>query len=207
MNERDVSVVICAYTADRWDHLLAAVESVRCQSAPPAEIIVVIDHNPGLFERARAHLADALVVENQEPRGLGGARNSGVAVANGAVIAFLDDDAIAAPDWLEQLTAAYDRADVVGIGGSTEPAWLGARPPWFPEEFNWVVGCSYRGMPRTAAPVRNLHGCNMSFRRQVFEAVGGFRLGYGCDETEFCIRIQRHSPQGILLHQPGARVY
>jgi glucosyl-dolichyl phosphate glucuronosyltransferase len=63
--------------------------------------------------------------------------------------------------------------------------------------------------------VRNLIGANMSFRRQVFEHVGGFRNGLGrlgarpmgCEETEFCIRACRHGSQQTLLYQPRARVH
>lgn len=212
--EQNVSVVICAYTEARWTDLVAAVDQVRRQSMPPREIIVVVDHNPRLQERAGAQFPDAVVVENKEQRGLSGARNSGVAVARGLVVAFLDDDALAAPDWLARLSAAYADPYVIGVGGTIEPMWLTGEPPWFPDEFNWVVGCTYRGMPRTTARVRNLIGCNMSFRREVFQAVGGFRndigrIGtrpLGCEETEFCIRAVQHWPEHALLYEPKARV-
>ncbi len=207
VSDLDVSVVICAYTEDRWHDLLAAIESVRVQAAPRArEIIVVVDHNPRLFERVVADIAGVVAVPNTRVKGLGGARNSGVAAAQGEVVAFIDDDALAAPDWLRWLAAGYGEPGVMGVGGSIEPLWYGARPGWFPEEFDWVVGCSYRGLPRTQAPVRNLFGCNMSYRRELFASVGGFSLGYGCDETEFCIRAQRQWPDRVLLYEPRARV-
>jgi glycosyltransferase involved in cell wall biosynthesis len=211
----DVSVVICAYTEARWDDLAACVESVQHQSVPPREVIVVIDHNPPLLERVRVHIPGVIVVENHQPRGLSGARNSGIAMAQGAVIAFLDEDAVAAPDWLVQLSASYEDPLVLGVGGAIEPMWLDGRPGWFPEEFNWVVGCTYRGMPQALATVRNLIGCNMSFRREVFEAICGFRSGIGrigtrpvgCEETELCIRLHQRWPQSVLLYEPRARVY
>lgn len=210
----EVSVVICAYTEERWDDLAAAVTSVRRQSVSPREIIAVIDHNPRLLARARACLADVVVVENREARGLAGARNSGVAAACGAIVAFLDDDAVARPDWLEHLRAGYARPEVFAVGGAIAPVWAGGRPRWFPEEFDWIVGCTYRGMAPTTAAVRNLIGANMSFRREVFEAIGGFRVGLGrvgqrplgCEETEFCIRAGRRWPRGVCLYEPRARV-
>lgn len=210
----EVSVVICAYTEERWDDLVAAVESVRRQTAPAREIIVVIDHNPALLERARAEISGVKVIENREARGLSGARNSGIAAAGGAIIAFLDDDAMAAPDWIEQLLAGYSRPEVLGVGGAIEPLWENGRPAWFPEEFDWVVGCTYRGMPERAAPVRNLIGANMSFRREVFETLAGFRNGMGrvgvlpvgCEETELCIRIRQRWPDRALLFRPAAKV-
>jgi cellulose synthase/poly-beta-1,6-N-acetylglucosamine synthase-like glycosyltransferase len=208
------SVVICAYTLDRWDDLSRAVASVRSQTVRAHELILVIDHNPELKDRAERELEGITVVENTGRRGLSDARNSGVRAASGSVVAFLDDDAAAVRDWLEQLAAAYAKPSVIGVGGSAEPAWDAGRPRWFPAEFDWVVGCSYRGMPTERAPVRNPLGCNMSFRRAAFEIAGDFnpmvgRVGtvpVGCEETEFCIRLARMAPGTELVYEPMARV-
>lgn len=213
MNQ-DISVIICAYTEARWDELVAAVESIQQQTLKAREIIVVIDHNSRLLARVKAHTSGITVIENHEAQGLSGARNSGINLAQGAILAFLDEDAVAAPDWLAHLSAAYQDANVIGVGGIIEPLWLGGRPNWFPEEFNWVVGCTYRGMPQTTTPIRNLIGCNMSLRREVFEAIGGFRNGVGrigirpvgCEETELCIRARQLYSQSELLYKPEARV-
>ncbi|MGI8589164.1 MAG: glycosyltransferase family 2 protein [Chloroflexia bacterium] len=211
----DISVIVCAYTEDRWDAMGAAIESLHAQSIPAGEIILAIDHNPRLFDRARETFPDVVVVKNSGERGLSGARNSGIAVARGDLLAFVDEDAVAAPDWLEQLRAEYANEAVVGVGGAIEPLWLEGRPRWFPEEFNWVVGCTYLGIAHGSEPVRNLIGCNMSFRREVFDTVGGFRSGIGrvgtrpvgCEETELCIRVRQHWPERILLYTPGATVH
>jgi GT2 family glycosyltransferase len=209
-----LSVVICAYTEARWDALVAAVASMRDQTVSPEEIIVVIDHNDALLARARAALPGATVIANERALGLSGARNSGIAAARGEIVAFLDDDAVAAPDWLARLAAGYRDARVLGVGGAIVPRWSGAAPAWFPAEFGWVVGCSYLGQPEATAPVRNLIGANMSARRDLFEAVGGFsdalgRVGtlpLGCEETELCIRARQHWPGRHFLHEPGASV-
>lgn len=211
----DISVVICAYTEERWEAMLDSVRSVQAQTLPPRDMIVVIDHNPALLARARAGIQGATIIENHEPRGLSGARNSGIAAAHGQIVAFIDEDAAAAPDWLERLCAAYTDASIIGVGGSIEPVWLAGHPSWFPDEFNWVVGCTYRGITKHTAPVRNLIGCNMSFRREAFEVVGGFRTGVGqigdsmlrCDDTEFCIRLAQQSPEGMFIYEPQACVY
>src|SRR5262245_6123477 len=127
------AVVICAYADDRLDHLLAAVESVRRQTAAPAEILAVIDHNPRMQAEAIARLPGVVVLANQRARGLSGARNSGVAVASAPLVAFLDDDAVAAPDWLAELGVGFADPAVVGVGGAIEPQWIGGRPAWFPD--------------------------------------------------------------------------
>jgi hypothetical protein len=153
-------------------------------------------------------------IENRNAAGLSGARNSGLAAAGGDVVAFLDDDAAADPGWIGELLRGYDDPNVQGVGGWIEADWATGRPRWFPPEFDWVVGCSYRGQPREVAAVRNLIGANMSFRRSLFDAIGGFRDGLGRvgarpvggEETELCIRAARHAPASRFMHRPGAVV-
>ncbi len=211
----DTSVIICAYTEERWHDLVAAVQSLKQQSTAPCEIIVVIDHNPTLLARVQVHLTDIIAIENRERQGLSGARNSGIAVAQGKLIAFLDDDAVAEPDWLTCLGRCFADPRVLGVGGKVEPLWLSKRPAWFPEEFYWVVGCSYRGLPETLAVVRNPYGGCTCYRREMFETVGGFRndIGrvgkrpLGCEETELCIRAKQHWPQKIFLYEPRAKIH
>ncbi len=211
----DVSVVIRTYTEARWDFLVAAVESIARQTAPPRELVLVVDHNPALLDRVRERFPWAVVVENHGLRGSSEAWNSGVVASRGQIIAFLDDDAQAAPDWLERLWPEYADQAVVGVGGLIRPLWAGgARPKWFPEEFDWVLGCTYRGMATARGQIRNLIGCNMSCRRRVFEQIGGFRtdMGHvggrpmGNEETEFFIRLGQRAPGSILIHQPEAWV-
>ena len=202
----DVSVVICTNREERLEDLKRAVRSIGGQSVPAYEVIVVVDHNPSLLDTVRMKLPIIEAIDNNKSRGLGGARNSGLARATGTIVAFLDDDAVAAPDWVEQMTATYADSQVVGVGGAAEAMFEGRRARWFPSEFNWVVGCSYEGQPKSASAVRNLMGCNMSFRREVFQEVGEFRLGYGCDETEFCIRVGQRFPDAHLVHNPNVKV-
>jgi len=202
-----VSIVVCAHDERRWESLADAVASLEAQSTKPHEIIVVVDHNDSLLALARESLPGVTAVPNDQARGLGGARNSGIAAASGSVVAFLDDDAVAEPQWLALLAREYEAAEVAGVGGGIAPMWPdGARPRWFPAEFDWVVGCTYLGLPEESTPVRNLIGCNMSFRRELLEELGGFRLGYGCDETELCIRLRQLHPELTLLYVPAARV-
>jgi len=156
-----------------------------------------------------------VVVPNSGRRGLSGGRNTGVSHAIGDVVAFLDDDARAQPDWLERLAAGYRSPSVVGVGGAVTPVWPGQRPPWLPPEFDWVVGCTFVGMPTAPAPVRNLIGANMSFRRDALDTVGGFTDGLGrvgthplgCEETELGIRLRQWRTEVQLLYEPTAVVH
>ena len=194
-------MVICAYDLQRLDSSRAAISSALAQRPQP-EAVVVVDHNPELLAVFREEYgAQAVIIPSDQRRGLSGARNSGLAIASGSIVAFLDDDAIAGPDWLDQLTRPFADPDVVAAGGHAVPVWSPRKPSWFPDEFLWVVGCSYAGM-RREGPVRNVIGCNMAFRREVLVRLGGFdlslgRLGkkpLGCEETELCIRAARDMP-------------
>jgi glucosyl-dolichyl phosphate glucuronosyltransferase len=212
-NAPTVSVVVCAYTMARWGLLGRAVASVGAQTSPALEILLVVDHCPELLVRAQ-ELLGVRVMANLGTVGLSGARNTGVAAARGEVVAFLDDDAAAAPDWLDRLVRPYDDPRVVGVGGHVVPEWEGGKPAWFPHEFDWVVGCSYVGQPTVTCAVRNPIGANMSFRREALTAVGGFsadvgRVGarpLGCEETELSIRVARRDPTTTILLEPRAVV-
>lgn len=214
-NKLDISVIICAYTEERWQDIVAAVHSIQQQIVPPREIILVIDHNKRLFEQAQAQMRDVILIENNERQGLSGARNSGIAVANGKLIAFIDDDAIAEPDWLMRLNQCMKDPHVLGAGGRVEPIWSGKCPAWFPKEFYWVVGCSYLGLPEKLSVVRNPFGGCTCYRREVFEVVGGFRNGIGRvgkrplggEETELCIRARHRWPEKNFLFDPQARIH
>jgi GT2 family glycosyltransferase len=224
------SVVICVYTEKRWDDIVAAVDSVAAQDVPAAETLVVVDHNPALLERARAAFdRDGVrVLPNVKKQGLSGARNTAVAEAVGDVVVFLDDDAKAREGWLGALLAPYSDPTVAAVGGIAHPRWPTNRPrvlpgsaPYDPNatgELDWIVGCTYTGQPTYQTEVRNLMGCNMSFRREVFERVGGFaedigRIGknpLGCEETELCIRARqaytRAGEKIRIVFEPAAAV-
>jgi glucosyl-dolichyl phosphate glucuronosyltransferase len=209
-----VTVVVCAYTEDRWVTLQRAIDAVLKQISFGDELVVAVDHNDALLARCREYLDGCIVLPNHRSRGLSGARNTALAAAQGSIITFLDDDAIPLDGWLDALREPYAEEQVYGVGGLTRPHWPGSKPGWFPEEFLWVVGCSHRGLPRDPQPIRNLVGANMSFRKAVFDQVGGFaeqmgRIGqrpFGCEETEFCIRLTQANSDAIILYNPSAKV-
>ena len=220
MRTLDISVVVCVYTEDRWEDILAAVDSVRAQSRPALETLLVVDHNQALLDRLSKEYKETegvRVLANAGPRGLSAGRNTGIAASYGDVIAFLDDDAVAEPDWLLHFAEGYEDPLVMAVGGRTMPIWAsGRRPAWFPEEFDWVVGCTYKGLPPGRVQVRNVLGGNASFRRSAFDAAGGFATGIGrdgdkrplgCEETELCIRLTHARPEAVLLIDDRAVIH
>jgi len=209
-----VSVVVCAYTERRWMLTRAALDSALHQSPRPQQVLLVVDHNAGLAARARRELTGVTVLESDGTPGLSGARNTGLKAATQPVTVFLDDDAEARPGWLESLVQPYSSPDVVATGGSVHPRWPGRRPRWLPPEFDWVVGCSYHGLPETVSVVRNPIGASMSLRTSLALEAGGFddavgRVGTsprGCEETELAIRLTASRPGSTIFYVPAAAV-
>lgn len=203
-----VSVIIPAFSMKRWNDLSEAVASVRQQTIDVLDTIVVIDHHPGLLARAQRELRGVTVIANGGRQGASAARNTAVAASRGELIAFLDDDAIASPDWLEALLKHFDDTSVVGVGGRLDPVWATSRPRWFPPEFDWAVGVSYAGMPKQAEPVRNVWTNNMVIRRRAFDMVDGFRDEIGKvgtrsrpEDTDLCLRAAA-SCKGTWIYEP-----
>jgi GT2 family glycosyltransferase len=208
-----VSVVICSYSDERFDDLSAAIASLERQTVTPGEIVVAVDRNPALLDRVLEAFPSVIAVANDQHPGAGGARNSGVAACSGEILAFIDDDVRADVDWLARLLPAFESPEVLGAGGRIVPLWATQRPSWFPAEFDWVVGCTYRGLPDKTTTVRNVISANMAVRRRVFEELGGFLAGFGKqgsasepEETEFCIRALARWPLGKWLYVPEASV-
>jgi glycosyltransferase involved in cell wall biosynthesis len=212
------SVIVCVYTEKRLTQIRIALDSIIHQTMPPCQLVVVADHNPALCDRLAAEYPDLVVIPNKFEQGLSGARNTGIEYAAGDIVVFLDDDAWAHPQWLEILLASYDDESVLGVGGLVLAHWSSSgRPAWLPDEFLWVVGCSYRGLPEAKAEVRNPVGANMSFRRSAFDRAGLFDSSVGrtsmssrplgCEETEFSIRLRQLSPGARIIYEPQAVVY
>jgi GT2 family glycosyltransferase len=196
-----VSVVICCHTEARWELLMKAIRSVPVGAG--TELIVVVDHNQALFGRLSAEEVPARIVENMNERGPSGARNSGVKLAQGDVVAFLDDDASGRPGWLDVLLRAFEDPSVVVAGGSAWPLWEKSPATWHPESFYWVFGCSWLGLPTQAAPVRNVIAACMAIKRSALETLGGFRGPIYGEETELCIRA---AALGLVVYLPECEV-
>ena len=210
-----VSVVVSTYTTKRFDDVMRCILSLRKQTLVPAEILLVLDPVESLvnFYKSRMPSEVKIVISNQI--GLSYSRNAGIKNATGEILAFIDDDAFPDKMWLENMVKNFNDPKVIGVGGLIRAEWEGKRPVWFPEELDWIVGCTYKGFPEKRSVIRNPIGCNMSFRSSIFPKVGYFRtdigrLGQkltGDEETEFSIRACSMIPQSKIIYDPSAVVY
>jgi hypothetical protein len=210
VNYPTVSVIIPTYTRARWDWLNECVASAKTQTVPASEIIVVVDHNPELLEEITREFSDVIAVPNIGGRGVSGARNSGVKASTGEVVAFLDDDSIASPDWLATLLQHIVKPGVVGVGCYSDGLWEDPCPSWFPGEFSWTIGVSYSGLPKAPTAVRNVWTSAMLVKRSAFEIVDGFREDFGKignkslpEDTDLCLRIAAVQENAVWIWDPA----
>lgn len=212
-----VSVVLCTYAPEMYDHFREAAESVLAQTYHDIELIVVVDGSESVFERVKMDYGERNDVSlhlNENNRGLLESRNAGAELASGDVVAFIDADAIANERWTEELVETYEESDAIAAGGKMVPEWMAGEPSFLPEEFYWLVGVTHRGFADGPCEVRNTNGSNLSFRRDVFLGLGGFDPEIGGrkgdanlqgGETELCARMRAEYGQGVM-YNPDAIV-
>jgi len=186
----------------RYDVFTEAVESVLAQTYDPVEVILVIDGNSEVYERVVKEFGgyeNVIVHNNEKNRGISFSRTKGAELASGEVVAFIDDDGVAEPDWIEHHVAAYKETEAVAVGGYVAPDWVATKPDFFPEEFYWLVGCTERGFAEDGEEIRNGYGSNVSYQRSVFLDVGGYDVNTGRKGDR---HIQAHeAPVGIRIRE------
>ena len=206
-----VSVVVCTYTMDRYDVFTEAVESVLTQTYEPIEVVLVIDGNPEVYERAVKDFGgreNVVISDNDENRGISYTRTRGAELASGEIVAFIDDDGMAEGDWIANLVEVYDKTDAIAVGGQVLPDWQVRKPEFFPEEFYWLVGCDEKGFGEHMEEMRNTYGSNISYRRKVLLDVGGYDENTGrrgdkhiqAHESTVGARIRREYGRGVIYN-------
>ena len=211
-----ISVVLCTYSIDRYREFSEAAESILTQTYDDIELVIIIDGTEEVHNRVKSDYEDnpeTTIYCNDQNKGLSYSRNIGAELADGDVVAFMDDDAVAAPDWAEQIIDAYERYDALAVGGQMVPDWLSGKPQHLPEEFYFLIGVTYRGFRETEGYVRNTFSSNLSFNRDVFLELGGFKTEMGKrgendlqgGETELCARLERKTGERVV-YVPDATV-
>jgi len=150
----------------------------------------------------------------QRQAGLAAARNVGLATSEAPLVAYIDDDAIADPGWLEGLIAAFARfPNAAAVGGPVRVRWISPKPWWWHDDLDEVFN-RFRpaGEPTTLEFPALPYGCNFAVRRDVAMRVGGFRTDLGRqnglllagEETELFLRMSEAGYQ--IAYWPDAFV-
>jgi glycosyltransferase involved in cell wall biosynthesis len=211
------SVVVC--TRDRGAAIEPTLEAAVALRAPFRFEVLVVDNGstdstPAIVERFVLLRPELVRLAVEPVVGLSAARNAGIRLARGGWIAFLDDDAVPVPGWLE----AYDRAlaepGVLSAGGPVVADWSGELPEWLEPRYLPYLSVWDRGPVPIDLVYNELpRGANAAYRRQAFEQVGDFdrRLGRigrslrSCEEIELGLRLERLGARCRYVPEAGIR--
>jgi GT2 family glycosyltransferase len=175
-----VSIIVITYSIEREPDIKDLLASLRDQTFRDFEVIVVVEKSRDLPARLLEYagmieLTNLRVLVNDAEPGPAPSYNIGVASSSGTIVAFLDDDTVAFPDWLEAVVATFQDQSVIGMSGAALPRWEARGLEWYPRELYWMLSCSdWLGASGTV-DIRTAWGNNMAFRREVFAATEGFR--------------------------------
>jgi GT2 family glycosyltransferase len=215
-----VSVVVCTYQRPLF--LKKCLESLLSNTYRHYEIIIVgqgADHTSQVVVADHFKNHPKMRCVHTETVGLSPARNTGCDDARGDVIAFIDDDAVASPEWMEGYVEAFQQVEPTPgmVGGRIEPLWEKQRPGWYPAEREFLLGLynigdTIRPFPDTDLPV----GANFAVLRSVVRRLGGFdeRLGFNTDrkhsmiageDSLYALRIKEAGYP--ICYQPKSKVY
>jgi glycosyltransferase involved in cell wall biosynthesis len=195
-----VSVVVCSYNGSKT--LDGCLKSLKQVAYPDYEVILVDDGSKDAVPEI-AKRYDYIRYHRQDNKGLSVARNVGMQLATGEVIAYTDDDCFADEDWLYYLVSKLLDTDASGVGG----------PNLLPTHDGPVAAC-VSASPGTPAHIliddnvaEHVPGCNMAFWADRLRAIGGFDPAYTAagDDVDVCWRLQAQGD--TIVFSPGAMVW
>ncbi len=194
-----VSVIIASYNSiDTIEATLASLEGQAARER--CEIIVVDSSTDGTANFIKEHFPGIRVLEFSGRKFPGDARNEGIRVSRGRIIAMTDADCSAAPLWLENIIRAHEAEHPV-VGGAIacgNPESYVGWGAYFSEFSHWQPS----GPPRFVA---DMAGANISYKRELFDDHGAFIKGAYCSDTEFHWRL---AGEGHRIHfDPSVLVY
>ncbi len=220
MPHKTITAVIC--TRNREKRIPMALDSLAGQTGIDAaqfDVLVVdngsTDATMEVVESYKSKMPFRISTAFEPHQGVSFARNRSLESACGDIIAYMDDDAAANPDWAVAHVEAYESDPAVrGVMGRIYPIWEGERPGWLdPLLESYLTIADYGDEPFNVADVGQAPvGANMSFLKQAMLDVGGFdvRFGFGGlqkiphEENDIALRIQAQG--GKVVYWPRATV-
>jgi GT2 family glycosyltransferase len=176
------------------------IESLLAQSRLADEILVVddgsTDDSVEIIRRYPVRL-----VRHEQNKGLATARNTAIAEATGDILAFLDVDAFADPDWLKVLLTGYDDPQIGGVGGQ------GIESNVHSLADRWRQAHASQNHGSVPRDVEHLYGLCMSFRSNALRKVGGFNVAFRTNGEDMDVGLRLNAAGFRLRYLPGAKVY
>lgn len=213
-----ISVIVP--TCFRLEMVVTCIESLLNQAYENFEIIIVdqmTDSRLDVILRRRFDGDSRIRYVHAVSAGAARARNIGLANAAGAIVAFIDDDAVADPTWLSAVAETFVEESAPALmAGRILPLWAGARPSWYPRQREFLLGLYDIGDQPCPLPYDDLPiAANMAGLRDVIMDSGGFDERLGCNYFQSRNRVggeetilgQRIRNSGYrLVYEPAAVV-
>jgi glycosyltransferase involved in cell wall biosynthesis len=211
-----ISVIICSY--NRADYIINAIDSLYRQTLEKnAFEVFVVDNNSSdntaelVQSYIKQHADGNIIYLTEENQGASFARNTGASFAKGALVCFMDDDAIAEKDYLERIVTFFENhPDATGLGGRIIPKYIPAKPAWMSYHVSSLVGnFEYSNQVEIFKRGKYPLESNMIVLKKDFDAIGGFNtalpgvkgtLRIGGEGKDFFLRLQRSG--GIVYYDP-----
>ena len=219
----DPAITLCVCTYERYELLPKAIESLLRQTlASDRYDILIVDNSPdaGRAEAFAKACAPArnLTYAHERKAGLSHARNVAAGLARAPILAFMDDDAFAEPQWAQAILAAFDAfgPEAAVVGGKVAPIWAAPRPAWLHDAMLGSLSIvDWGGTARIAGPKEWFAGTNIAFKVEAVRGQGGFaealgRVGGGAalmsnEEAELLTRIR--AAGGVAVYAPEACIH
>lgn len=215
-----ISCVICSYNRERY--IAGAIESLVNQTLSPADYeIIIIDNNStdntanicaSLLEKHSATHNIYYFVEKKQ--GLSHARNRGIDEAKSGLICYIDDDAIAEADFLENIVKFFEqKPEAAGVGGKIIPRYVDGKPDWMNHFMEGLVSKVDNGENVFQYDGRKFPiGCNMTYQKSWLEKIGRFdpdlgrkgNSGEASEEKDVFMKI--FAKGGKVFYLPNAGV-
>lgn len=212
-------------TRDRPDLLRDCLATLVKQDVPAGlmEVVVVDDGSAADLSGVVSDLSTVAIpvrMERQEPSGLNVARNRGATAARGAILAYLDDDTLVAPEWAAAVIDAFEREGCDGLAGRIRLQLEAAAPRWLtPRVRCYLTELDLGPRPLDLDTGLVPFGANCATSRAAFERLGGFRVGLDREgssllsngDIEFFGRLRaaggriRYRPDASVLHRVVAQ--
>ncbi len=212
------SVVICTF--NRVDYIRLAVESLTHQTIPTDqfEIIVVdnasTDATPEVIKELLPAISNLKYIY-EDKQGLSHARNRGTKESEGEIVVFLDDDAIAEPEFLEAHLRSFTKdPSPIATGGRIYLRWPIERPRWVPvSQESFYSGLDLGDEPQLLEFPKYPYGANMAIDRKTLVDIGGFSIELGRsgnnlisgEERDLFLRVSQSG--GLVVYVPDAIVH
>src|SRR4030042_1375942 len=200
MIDPEISVIIAPYNSKKF--ICNCLKSLEKQDTSRSYELLVIDSSTdGTGDLVSKTFPHVKVYHFSERKFPGDARNIGISISKGRIIAFIDADCHAEGNWIEMIAEAHESLYPVcggAIANANPDSYVGVAA-YFTEFSRWMPGSPHKWLD-------DMPAANLTYKREVFDKYGNYREGTYCSDTDFHWRIGkeisclRFEPSLLVAH-------